>query len=206
MKKFFGVAAMVIALSTGAARSADLMSDPAYDWTGFYSGVHLGYTSLDGTYFADTVGNFKLKADGAQFGTLGGYNFQTNNIVLGVESDTSFGSLKDSNATIEEFKVDMASTLRLRAGVSVDRLLPFVSGGLALAHARSTDVGVGRDSNYHWGFAVGGGLEYAATDHLRVRAEYLYENFGKETYHIGRFNDTSKWDQHIARAAIIWAW
>ena len=123
MIKFLGLAALALALSTGVARSADVMSDPAYDWTGFYSGVDLGYASVKGNYFADTVGNFDLKTHGARFGTLGGYNFQSNNIVFGIESDTSLGTLKDSNAVAENIGIGIASTLRARVGLGVDRPL-----------------------------------------------------------------------------------
>ena len=47
---------------------------------------------------------------------------------------------------------------------------------------------------------------WEAVDGSRVRAEYLYESYGKEKYDIGPFNDTLKWDQHIVRAAAIWVW
>ena len=206
MNKIFSVAAVFTALSAGTAHSADVMSDPAYDWTGFYSGIHAGYAWVDGTYFAAPATNFTLNADGVRFGTLGGYNFQSDSIVFGIESDTSFGTLKDSNATIDEIKIGIESTLRARVGVSMDRLLPYVTAGAALAQASSNQFGLGKDKNYHLGFVAGGGLEYAATDHLRLRAEYLYESFGKETYHIGPFNDTMKWDQQTLRAAVVWAW
>jgi outer membrane immunogenic protein len=206
MKKLLSFTVAIMALSAGAARAADVMSDPAYDWSGFYSGVHFGYAQVDGTYFADTVGNEDLDVNGARFGTLGGYNFQSDNIVFGIESATSFGNLSDSTPTIDKFKIGIESTLRARVGVGMDRFLPFISGGAALVKATSNDFGTGKDSNYHLGFVVGGGLEYAVNDNIRIRGEYLYENFGKKTYHIGRFNDTAKWDQHIVRAAVIWAW
>ena len=206
MDKFLSLAAVFMALSAGTARSADVVSDPAYDWTGFYSGVDLGYAWVDGRYFIDPGGAVDIKTDGVRFGTLGGYNFQSDNIVFGIESDTSFGTLKDSNIAIDAFKIGIESTLRARVGVSFDRVLPFATAGVALAQASSNDIGIGKDSNYHLGLAVGGGLEFAATDHLRLRGEYLYESFGKETYHIGSFNDTAKWDQQTVRAAVIWAW
>jgi outer membrane immunogenic protein len=206
MKNFFGFAVLALALSAGTARSADVMSDPAYDWTGFYSGVDLGYASAKGNYFADTVGDYDLKTSGARFGTLNGYNFQSDNIVFGIESDTSLGTLNDSNATIDEIKIGIESTLRARVGVSMNRLLPYVTAGAALAQASSNQFIWGKDKNFQLGFVAGAGLEYAATDHLRLRAEYLYENFGKETYHIGPFDDTINWHQQTLRVAAIWAW
>jgi outer membrane immunogenic protein len=206
MKKFFAAAILCTALSTGIAHAADAMSDPAYDWTGFYSGVSVGYSELDGTYFVDPAGNTDLKDDAVRFGTLSGYNFQSDNIVFGVESDTTMGTFKDSNATVEKIRISFESTLRARLGVSMDRLLPYVTAGAALAQASANDFNFGKDKNYQLGFVAGAGLEYAATDNIRLRAEYLYENYGKERYDIGAFNDTMKWDQHIIRAAAIWVW
>ncbi len=206
MRRLIAAAVFFTTLTSGVAHSADVMSDPAYDWTGFYSGVSLGYSEIDGTYFVNGFGNFDVSDDAIRFGTLSGYNFQSDNIVFGIESDTTMGTFKDSNAQVEKIRVTFESTLRARLGVSMDRLLPYVTAGAALAQASANNFGVGKDKNYHLGFVVGGGLEYAATDQIRLRAEYLYENYGKEKYDMGRLDDTLKWDQHIIRAAAIWAW
>ena len=206
MIKILNFAAVFMALSLGAANAADVVPESTYSWTGFYSGIHVEYTSVDGNYFADTVGDFDIGAEGVKFGTLGGYNYQSGNLVFGLESDSGFGSIKDSNAVIESYKIGLEGTARSRMGFAFNRVLPFVTAGVALAEAKSTDQGVGADSQYHLGLVLGGGLEFAATDHIRLRGEYLFESFGKETYNIGIFNDTAKWDQHVARAAVIWAW
>jgi outer membrane immunogenic protein len=34
----------------------------------------------------------------------------------------------------------------------------------------------------HFGYAVGGGIETALTDHWTIRAEYLYTDLGTHTY------------------------
>ena len=206
MKKLLSSAVAVLALSAGAAAAADVMSDAVYDWTGFYSGSHADYASVDGTYSVPGPVDFDIKDNGARFGTLGGYNFQSDNIVFGLESDSSFGTLKDTNLAIDSFKIGLEATARGRVGVTFDRLLPFVTAGVALANATSHGGRLGKDSNYHLGFVVGGGLEYAATDHLRLRGEYLFESFGKETYNLGGRLDRAKWDQQTLRAAVIWAW
>ena len=205
MKKFFAAAILCTALSTSAAHAADVLADAAYDWSGFYSGIQLGYSELDGTYFQDPAGNFDIKDSTIRFGSLSGYNFQSDNIVLGLESDTTFGTFSDITP-LARFKVGIESTVRARVGVAMDRVLPFVSAGVALADANARRGGIGKESNYQLGFAAGAGIEFAASDRIRLRAEYLYENYGKQKYDIGAFNDSAKWDQHVVRAAAIWAW
>jgi outer membrane immunogenic protein len=206
MKTLLSATIAMLSLSAGLAAAADVMSEPIYDWTGFYSGIHADYASVDGTYSVPGPVNFDIGDSGARFGTLGGYNFQSDNIVFGLESDSSFGTLKDTNPAISSFKIGLESTVRGRVGVAFDRLLPFATAGVALASAKSNGGGIGNDSNYHFGFVVGGGLEYAATDHLRLRGEYLFESFGRETYSLGGRVDTANWDQQTLRAAVIWAW
>lgn len=209
MKKLLAAIAVILPFQMNSVLAADIMPDPAYDWTGFYSGLHVGYGDFDGTYFIDSgAGNTDINGNGVVGGTLGGYNFQSDSIVFGIESDTTLTDLDDTIAGgAIDFDVNLESSLRGRLGVAFDRFMPFVTGGVALAHAKSDNSAVGdSDKNYHLGFVIGGGLEFAATDHVRLRAEYLYSDFGKETYNIGVFNDTAKWHQHVARAALIWAW
>ncbi len=60
---------------------------------------------------------------------------------------------------------DFFGTVRGRLGVAFDRVLVFGSGGFAY-NDRTT------------GYAVGGGIEYAITNNITLRAEYLYVNLG----------------------------
>ena len=41
---------------------------------------------------------------------------------------------------------------------------------------------LGSDSQTHVGFTIGGGIEYALTDNVLLRAEYLYDNYGEANY------------------------
>jgi outer membrane immunogenic protein len=41
------------------------------------------------------------------------------------------------------------------------------------------------DSNTHWGWAVGAGVEAALTQNITARAEYLYIDTQARTYDIG---------------------
>ena len=63
----------------------------------------------------------------------------------------------------------------------MDRLLPYVTGGLAFGHYSMT-LDHGSDhteySGTSTGWTIGAGLEYAFTNHLTTRIEYRYTDFG----------------------------
>ena len=64
--------------------------------------------------------------------------------------------------------LDYFGTVRGRIGYAFNRFLAYGTGGFAYG---------GGDSDL--GYAAGGGLEYAITDRLSVKAEGLYVNLGK---------------------------
>lgn len=68
--------------------------DPAYNWTGFYAGVHAGY-GLGGTEWQI----LNIRTDGALGGIQAGYNQQIGNLLLGIEADISFSGIK-GNRTV----------------------------------------------------------------------------------------------------------
>ena len=84
-------------------------------------------------------------------------------------------------------------TVRGRLGVAFDRFLPYVTGGLAYGNTRNGSTvaigpaGVsggtdrftsGSSSNVKFGYALGAGLEYAITNNITVKGEYLYTDLG----------------------------
>lgn len=151
--------------------------------------------------------------DGWFGGFQAGYNYQFyNNVVLGIEGDVDFADMKDkysygytvtgsnANGDIEDFgvsghyttKIDSFGTIRARLGYSMDRFLPYVTGGLAWANVKvSGDTWVdgddlsgwsGSHSDTYWGWAVGGGVEYAFTDNWTMKAEYIYSDLGSTNF------------------------
>src|SRR5436309_14412925 len=97
MKKILLASACLLAL-TGAASAADLAARPytkapvamasVYDWTGFYLGI------VGGGAWEDSSTDPKVK--GGFVGGTAGYNWQTGNVVFGLEAD---GSWADGNAS-----------------------------------------------------------------------------------------------------------
>ncbi len=124
--------------------------------------------------------------------------------MYGVEADIAFANQRKSEtfiggpvlgtrlATTASQRLDNLGTLRARFGaVATQRLLVYATGGLAFGTVRASGsvVGVdapalvweGRSSRTRVGWTLGGGMEYALTDNLTLKGEYLYYDLGRQT-------------------------
>ncbi len=205
---------------------------PVWSWAGFYAGVNVGYgwasdpttltdtttTSLTRVNDADTatptfiplgagpsataggVGNIDPK--GWLGGIQGGYNWQSNALVWGVEGDIqasgqrgsvticdTAGCPAGSGIATDSLSMPWFGTLRARLGFTPSpRWLVYGTGGLAVAEIKDSvtegPVGGGAGGTAfsvdttRAGFAVGGGVEAALTDRWSLKIEYLYMGFG----------------------------
>jgi outer membrane immunogenic protein len=213
MKTVFrsGLALIALLSITATVQAADFetSADPlaAYDWSGSYFGVKFG-GAVDGTAAGAIPGSAgEIGLDGILGGTMSGYNFQSGNIVFGIDSDFAFTDIKGS-ATAGAFtgrvSIDTLSTTRARIGIAHDRFLPYVTGGLALATADFSVDGVGSDNN-EWfvGYTLGGGVEWAINDSWAARVEYQYVDPGSEGISIGGNTARASLDDiHIVRAGV----
>ena len=181
---------------------------PAYvaassSWTGFYVGAHVGYGW--GAHDAELL-DVDHKSNGILGGFQAGYNLQVGSAVLGIEADWSFSGVKSddrvlftagaaSSTTDIEHKLQWLATLRGRLGYSFGTVLPYVTGGLAYgemkssANAVNTGFGApfdgtfaGSDTQRHFGWALGGGIEWAISSNWSAKAEYLHVDLGTEHY------------------------
>ena len=185
----------------------------AANWTGFYLGGQAGYAYGDnhGAYNFSTpsgvVGSGALSHDaqGVIFGAHAGHNRQfESNLVLGVEASIDGTSLikretlgasdarHDQASLTSMVQSDIQGSLRGRAGFAFGRLLPYVTGGLAIGDfGTQSDFAGGNIAKRYDGFAthgldwttrlgwtVGGGAEWAVSDHWSIRGEYRYSEFG----------------------------
>jgi outer membrane immunogenic protein len=148
----------------------------ASNWSGPYIGVHGGYGwgSFDATATA-------LDPSGGFGGIQSGYNWQVSrNLVLGIESDASWGSIKDV-AGGNSVDVDTMGTVRARLGYAMDRMMVYGTAGLAWAHAdASYNAGTVND-RFHLGWAAGVGVEYLIAPRWSAKLEYIYADFGDIT-------------------------
>ena len=141
-----------------------------------------------------------LDSDGALGGLYGGANFAFGGVVFGLDADYTWSGMSGDVSTGDilidgvpggnfgdaSLDVSWLAHVRGRLGYGFDRFMVFAAGGLAVAGldgstSFSAPAGVavaslnGDDSVTGW--TVGGGVEWAATDSLIVRAEYLYDRF-----------------------------
>ncbi|MEP9378284.1 outer membrane protein [Aquabacter sp. CN5-332] len=170
------VLAADLARAPVAPVKAPVVAPPAFSWTGFYIGANTGYSWGSGKDAIDGVDPGGWLAGGQV-----GYNYQfQNNVLVGLEADIQGGDI-NGNANGLDSKLDYFGTVRARLGYAFDRVLPYVTGGLAYGRNTITEYGID-SSNTHVGWAAGAGLEYALTNNWTARAEYLYMDLGSKTY------------------------
>ena len=199
------VLAALTASSINSLQAADLRPAPPmptkappiayapklFDWTGIYVGGHVGGGFSESSWSDPItgIGNGTFNNFGFLGGAQVGANVQFNRLVLGLEGDFSWTSLKassrDSIGETIKTNVPWTSTITGRVGAAFDRLLVYGKGGLALAQDQSslTDLGghTATDSLVRKGWTVGAGLEYALDDHWSAKIEYDYLGFGSQT-------------------------
>ena len=198
MKKYLLASVAALGLvAAGAATAADLPSRkgpvvapiayaPIFTWTGFYVGANAGYGW--GTVDSTNLGILPTFSDPDGFigGGQIGYNYQLGQIVLGVEADFQGADLKASVAGggfTASNELNYFGTVRARVGYAFDRFLPYVTGGFAYANVKTSITGPGvafRDDSTQYGYTIGAGLEYAFTNNLTAKIEYLYVDLERE--------------------------
>jgi outer membrane immunogenic protein len=187
------------ALAADMALKAPPLPPPTWNWTGIYLGV-AGGVGLGNTRQTDTTGvtsGSYVQGGGVLGGTVGA-NYQIQNIVVGAEFDMSWANVDGttSNPLCSAgggatcfTNLQWLNTDRLRLGVAVDRLLPYITGGAAAASIQAGQSSCATPiagaiascgTNTEWGWTVGGGLEAMVAPKWSVKFEYLYANFGTQ--------------------------
>ncbi|MGE5388787.1 MAG: outer membrane protein [Hyphomicrobiales bacterium] len=173
-----------------------LFQDPTLDWSGVYGGVSAGYgggalnllTSASTPGFARAT-NLNDRSGGAIAGAQIGYQRQiANRFVLGVESDAQWSGVTASHqeaafalngvAAGDSYGMDWFGTTRARLGLARGSSLTFVTGGVAYGGVSVSGAQAGAllpgDGRTQFGWTLGSGTEYALTDKLSLKADYLY--------------------------------
>jgi outer membrane immunogenic protein len=146
------------------------------DWSGPYIGVHAGYGfgNFDATATA-------LEPSGGFGGIQSGYNWQlSRNWVVGLESDSSWGSINDTVGA-SNVDIDATGTVRARLGYAMNRWMVYGTGGLAWAHADAAYNAGTVNDRFYLGWAAGAGIEYLITPRWSAKLEYIYSDFGNIT-------------------------
>jgi outer membrane immunogenic protein len=157
------------------------------------------------TVFTTTGGGFGSNNDaGFTGGAQAGYNMQFGMFVAGVEGDINYldrGNderfiVSDNFGRTYTFNRGNSNnwfgTARGRVGIALDRFLPYVTGGWAFGGkqggvngsfvttgvAGSTVLVNNGGSGSSSGWTLGGGLEYAFSNNMSVKIEYLHVKLG----------------------------
>jgi outer membrane immunogenic protein len=190
MRRVLFSALSLITITATSALAADLPRGmpptkapafvPGYSWTGFYAGINGGYgwgrSSWDG--FANDT-----DVSGGLVGVTAGYNWQTGAFVLGLEGDIDWSNIRGSFASAAcpfgcETRNNYLGTVRGRVGYAFDRVMPYVTGGLAVGDIQARPTGFAGASTTNAGWTVGGGIEAAVFGNVTAKLEYLYVDLG----------------------------
>jgi outer membrane immunogenic protein len=152
--------------------------------------------------FGEEEGSRDFDIDGGEAGGLIGYNFQWRCWVFVVEADGAYLWHRDSRDSGEilalntspfhirnAFQTHYMFTVGPRIGYAFGRWLPYVTGGLAVGDLEfeqevafiglgPADREGGHETDTNLGWELGGGLQYALTDHWSLRVQYNYIDLG----------------------------
>jgi outer membrane immunogenic protein len=185
MKRTALGATLAFAVTSGAAIAADIpprtyapapyAAVPAfYSWMGPYVGANLGYQ------WGNTTNNPTNPA-----GIFGG--LQTGQFVFGLEGDMQLSSADDVFAPWK-FANPWFGTARGRAGIAVNNILFYGTGGLAFGNLRADNLGLS-ENRTHAGWTVGAGMEVGLTPNWSAKAEYLYFDLTDRGYSVTGVNN-----------------
>ena len=173
---------------------------PTFTWTGFYVGAQAGYefgrsnalatSNLNGAGLASASTGAPGFIGGAHVGynnpSPGGAALHGISFVAGGEGDVDGATYKTQYALggIANYAYQpIQGSVRGRLGVAVDRALFYATGGVAFGDLHNSYVNpfngaVDSLSHTKVGYTVGGGVEYAITNNISLRAEYRFTDFG----------------------------
>ncbi len=195
-----GVAFTVAMGVFGAVSSAQAQTN----WSGLYTGVAIGMGQLNATTDIQELCSYdgydcpkqEMNAHGTAVSLYTGFMMPAGSMFAwGVEGDVNWlGARGEESHTYVDSgydattqnKLEFLSTLRLRAGITADNTLIYLTGGLAVGIVNNSWSYVNYDSKFsrnvtRIGWVVGTGVEHYLTDRVALRLEGLYGDLGKNS-------------------------
>tara|TARA_R100000541_G_scaffold30083_2_gene39215 strand:- start:419 stop:922 length:504 start_codon:yes stop_codon:yes gene_type:complete len=131
------------------------------DWTGFYTGLQLGYSDAE-------VDN-GLEGDNGSYGFHAGYNYDFGRFVLGGELDYDKTDIDLNDAAgVTQGSIDSVARAKIKGGYDLGSTLIYATGGYARA-----DTTMGDEDGAFYGV----GMDYKITEQYSVGAELLEHKF-----------------------------
>src|SRR4051812_234222 len=174
-----------------------------YDWTGFYVGGHAGggwgrsdWTFQNSSFFNSAPGDhINYNPNGWLGGGHVGFNYQINNLVVGIEGTWSAANIKQTvvspffpDTDRETTRITNLYTVAARVGTSWDRFLIYGKAGLAGGQVEpSAAADFGFEGQAFWkpgkshrsGFLLGAGVEYMLASNVAIGVEYNHIDLGR---------------------------
>jgi outer membrane immunogenic protein len=196
-------AGLLATLAAAPALAADpIIEAPGFNWSGFYAGVQAGYAW--GNSLADYAANpppgrTPIAPRGGLVGAYAGYNHAfANNVVLGIDADVAYANVRGTGTfaliggppiagETDSVQLNWSGAARVRLGMAVGRVLPYVAGGVAFGGVAHQAVSANPNFNGSWratyiGYTVGAGADFAVTDMIVLRGEYRFTDFGRRSF------------------------
>ena len=168
-----------------ASASAADIAPAGYDWSGPYIGLHAGYlTSRSDIFDVAVLTEQDVNTSGFVGGGLIGYNYQKDQLVVGLEGDIGWSNAEGHGVAVapplNTYNLIWDGHTRVRLGVAPNNgpFLLYIAGGLAFADFKLTDGGTGdvKTAGY-FGTSIGAGAEYAFSEKVSGRLEYIYDDY-----------------------------
>lgn len=172
--------------------AAGMEDTAAFSWGGSFVGAQAGYGWAKAKGGSSLIDHAR-DAKGFLGGIYTGYNMDIGDgVIFGAEGEIGYTDVSKkinfSRGGRGDVGLGWNGALRARAGLAVDRFLPYVAGGLAIGRVKAAyadganGVSVSKTLT---GWTAGAGVDYAATDNVTLRLEYRFTDFGDVKYTIG---------------------
>ena len=189
------LAGLLIVANMGAPAFAADPVAPAqgiYNWDGFHVGA-LGTYGWTQSHHCDRVAcpdnpvagsGPTVNGSGFGGGVEVGFDKTFNSVLLGVEADYSLMRIHGSSPLQLTPSYGCAGncitnvtgfgTARLRVGLPLNNILPYLTGGLAVSSVHGELDTLGGSDTTFLNATAGAGVEFGLTQNISVKAEYLH--------------------------------
>ncbi len=181
MMKEIRVAALAAVL---AVASTMAQAQSRADWAGWYAGAFLGWTQGETKWAQGALTTPNFDTSGLVAGAFGGYNWQSNKLVYGIDAEFGLGEVDGTffpfpcGGTGCTTELNQFATLRARLGTEVGNALIYGALGAAWGTFKLTLGAIPpvTDDSFGWTGAIG--YELPLQNNWRLRTEVSVMDFG----------------------------
>jgi outer membrane immunogenic protein len=173
--------AAVVAAWAIDARAQDVPPPETMDrWEGPYVGLTGGAGAASAAWLPLSE---DIDISGVVLGGVAGYNFSAfGRTVVGIEADASWSGITGDRSIAGclgecSAEIDWIGSLRGRLGVELPSSLIYLTGGFSAAGFDASPEGTNTIDGTQFGWALGAGAEFALSETVSAKAEYLHSDF-----------------------------